>query len=75
MSLNARFYPLTISEVRRETADAVSLLFDMPDDMAEKFAFEAGQYLTLRADIDGQDVRRTYSLCTAPSEKKWRVAI
>jgi ring-1,2-phenylacetyl-CoA epoxidase subunit PaaE len=75
MSLNARFYPLMISEVRRETADAVSLLFDMPDDMAGKFAFEAGQYLTLRADIEGQDVRRTYSLCTAPSEKKWRVAI
>lgn len=75
MSLNARFYPLTISEVRRETADAVSLLFDVPDDIAEKFAFEAGQHLTLRAQIDGQDVRRTYSLCTAPSEKKWRVAI
>lgn len=75
MSLNARFYPLTIAELRRETADAVSLLFDVPEALAEKFAFEAGQHLTLRANIDGQDVRRTYSLCTIPSEKSWRVAI
>jgi len=69
------FHPLTIREVRRETADSVSLLLDVPPNLAPAFAFTAGQHLTLRAEIDGEDVRRNYSLCTAPHERELRVAI
>ncbi len=69
------FQPLTIAEVRRETADSVSLLLDVPADLAPDFAFTAGQHITLRAQIDGEDVRRNYSLCVAPHEGELRVAV
>jgi ring-1,2-phenylacetyl-CoA epoxidase subunit PaaE len=75
MSLNKGFHRLKIAEVRRETPDAVSILFDVPEALREAFRFKAGQHLTLRADIDGADVRRTYSLCTAPGEGDFRIAI
>lgn len=75
MSINAGFHRLKIAEVRRETAEAVSIRFEMPAALSETFAFKAGQHLTLKADIDGQDVRRTYSVCVAPSEGEMRIAI
>lgn len=75
MSLNARFYSLEVAEIRRETPDAVSIRFAVPAALTETFKFEAGQHLTLRAEIGGQDVRRTYSLCAAPSEGVWRIAV
>jgi ring-1,2-phenylacetyl-CoA epoxidase subunit PaaE len=75
MSLNKGFHRLRIAEVRRETPDSVSILFDVPAELREAFRFKPGQHLTLRADIAGADVRRTYSLCTAPGEDSFRVAI
>jgi ring-1,2-phenylacetyl-CoA epoxidase subunit PaaE len=75
MSINAGFHRLTVAEVRRETADAVSIRFDVPAQLREAFAFRAGQHLTLKADIGGEDVRRTYSLCVAPSDGEFRIAI
>lgn len=75
MSLNAGFQQLTIEEVRRETADAVSIKFEVPQHLRELFAFKAGQHLTLKTQIDGEDIRRTYSLCVSPSENVWRIAI
>lgn len=69
------FIPLTIKSVERETADAISVLFDVPEAQAEAFHFKAGQHLTLKAHINGEEVRRNYSLCAAPSEGKLRVAI
>ena len=75
MSINAGFHRLTVAEVRRETADAVSIRFDVPQHLREAFRFKAGQHLTLKADINGEDVRRTYSLCVAPSDREFRIAI
>lgn len=75
MSLNKGFHRLRIAEVRRETQDSVSIRFDMPEALREAFRFKAGQHLTLRADIDGADVRRTYSLCTSPGAGEWRIAV
>ncbi len=75
MSLNDRFHPLKIAEVRHETADAVSIRFEIPSDLRDVFAFKAGQHLTLRADIGGEDVRRNYSVCAAPSENEIRIAV
>ncbi|MEO0410477.1 MAG: 2Fe-2S iron-sulfur cluster-binding protein [Pseudomonadota bacterium] len=69
------FIPLTIKAVERETAEAISVLFDVPSNHSDAFAFKAGQHLTLRADINGEEVRRNYSLCAAPNEGKLRVAI
>jgi ring-1,2-phenylacetyl-CoA epoxidase subunit PaaE len=75
MSLNREFHALTIAEVRRETADAISIRFDIPDHLRNVFAFQAGQHLTLRMMMDGEDVRRNYSVCVAPSENEMRIAI
>lgn len=75
MSLNKGFHTLAIAEVRRETPDAVSIRFDVPEALREAFRFKAGQHLTLRAEIDGADVRRTYSLCAAPHEDTVRIAV
>lgn len=73
--MSAAFHRLTIRDVRREIDDAVSLRFDLPDALREAFRFTPGQHLTLRTEIDGEDVRRNYSLCVAPHENELRVAI
>ena len=75
MSINAGFHSLKIADVRRETADSVSIRFEIPVALEESFAFEAGQHLTLKADIGGEDVRRTYSVCVAPFENEIRIAV
>lgn len=75
MSINTGFHRLKVAEVRRETADAVSILFEVPAALREAFAFRAGQHLTLKADIDGEDIRRTYSVCVSPAENEMRIAI
>jgi ring-1,2-phenylacetyl-CoA epoxidase subunit PaaE len=60
------FHNLTIREISNETSDSVAISFDVPSDLAEIFAFQPGQYLTLRATVDGDDVRRSYSIASAP---------
>lgn len=75
MSATTKFYTLRVRDLRRETSDTISVAFDVPEDLRELFHFTAGQHLTLRANIDGSDQRRSYSLCTAPYENELRVAI
>jgi ring-1,2-phenylacetyl-CoA epoxidase subunit PaaE len=70
-----KFYPVTVADVRRETRDAIILTLDVPDEHREAFRFSPGQYLTLRTNIDGDEVRRSYSICAAPSEDRLRVGI
>ncbi len=70
-----QFYTLSISEIRKESPDTVSIAFAVPPALASKFQFTQGQYLTLRTTIDGTDLRRSYSICTAPHENDLRVAI
>ncbi|MBV8848762.1 MAG: phenylacetate-CoA oxygenase/reductase subunit PaaK [Methylobacteriaceae bacterium] len=71
----AGFHPLTIADVRRETPEAISIRFTVPQGMREDFAFTSGQYLTLRTELDGADVRRSYSICSGMDEGELRVAI
>ncbi len=70
-----RFHSLMVADVRRETDDAVSIAFAVPDNARDAFAFVPGQYLTLRTDVDGQAVQRTYSICSGLDEGELRVAI
>lgn len=70
-----QFYALRIKEIIRETADCISIEFDLPTDLQEKFQFKAGQNITIKQEINGEEVRRSYSICSAPSEKKLKVAI
>ncbi len=71
----SHFHTLKVSDIVRETEDCVSVGFAIPDDIRYDFEFIAGQNLTLRATINGEDVRRSYSLCSAPFEGVIRVAI
>src|SRR4029079_6136218 len=69
------FHALRVAEVVPETSEANSIRFEIPAELRERFAFRAGQHLTLRAIIDGEEVRRNYSLCTAPDEQDWMVTV
>jgi ring-1,2-phenylacetyl-CoA epoxidase subunit PaaE len=71
----AGFHRLTVTEVQRETDDAVCVRFEVPEALRETFAFVQGQYLTLRHDIGGEDVRRSYSICSGVDDGELRVAI
>jgi ring-1,2-phenylacetyl-CoA epoxidase subunit PaaE len=69
------FHPLTIADVRRETSEAISIRFAVPEATRDDFAFTSGQYLTLRTELDGTEVRRSYSICSGMDEGELRVAI
>ena len=69
------FHALRVAEIVPETAEANSIRFEIPPELRDRFAFKAGQHLTLRATIDGEEVRRNYSLCTAPDEQDWMVTV
>ena len=73
--MSLHFHPLVIKEIRKETVDCVSVTFDIPEALQNNFAFTQGQNLTMRKTINGEEVRRTYSLCSSPLENEWRVAI
>lgn len=70
-----RFHWLTVCDVTRETGTAVSMAFDVPPTLARDYAFAPGQYLTLRATIEGDEVRRSYSICSGPDDGELRVAV
>ncbi|TBW27756.1 ferredoxin--NADP reductase [Gramella sp. KN1008] len=71
----AKFYPLKIKEIIRETAQAVSLSFEIPDNLREEFNFLAGQYVTIKTEADGEEIRRAYSLCSAPNSEEFKVTV
>ena len=62
------FHPLRVRDLSLDTDDAVVVSFDVPDELRERFAFQPGQYLTLRQVLDGDDLRRSYSICSAAGE-------
>jgi len=69
------FHALRVKDVVAETADANSIRFEIPPELRDRFLFKAGQHLTLRATIHGEEVRRNYSLCTAPADGDWMVTV
>ncbi len=73
--MDTHFHRLTVAEVTQETPDAKSFRFHVPAALQERFAFRAGQHLTFRREIDGEDLRRNYSLCVAPQEGKLKVTV
>ena len=70
-----RFSQLKIKEIIKETPDCVSIELEAPAEEKEKFVFKAGQYLTFKELIEGEEVRRSYSICAAPYENKIKVAV
>ncbi len=71
----AKFHKLTVKNIRPETDECVSIAFHVPEELKPEFEFTQGQYVTLRTDINGEDIRRSYSICAAPHEGELRVAV
>ncbi len=71
----SHFIPLTIEDVRRETADCVSIAFTIPPQLRETFRYHQGQNITIRAVIDGTELRRSYSICSSPLDEELRIAV
>ena len=69
------FHPLSISEVKQETPNSVSISFTIPENLKETFLFKAGQYITIRHNSNGNEIRRAYSICSHPSSKVLKVGI
>ena len=72
---DTHFHPLKVRSVRPETDEAMVVSFDIPDELAADFRFTQGQYLTLRRLIAGEDVRRSYSICSAVQDQALRIAV
>lgn len=70
-----QFHPLTIKEIRRETPECVSILFDIPPDLQEQYRFEPGQNITIKLNLGDEEIRRSYSICSSPHENELRVAV
>lgn len=73
--MSAHFEKATVKEIRQETADCVSVSFHIPPALQPVFRYREGQYLTLRKYLDGNEIRRSYSLCSSPLENEWRIAV
>ncbi len=71
----AKFHTLTVAEVRRLTADAIEVTFAVPEELVGQYDYVPGQYVALRTTLDGQEVRRSYSICAEPKPGEIRVAI
>jgi ring-1,2-phenylacetyl-CoA epoxidase subunit PaaE len=75
MSHAPRFHRLAVNDLRREAPDAVSLTFAIPAELFGDYSFAPGQYLTLRTTMDGEEVRRSYSICSGPDDGELRIAV
>ncbi|AWG20825.1 flavodoxin reductase [Flavobacterium faecale] len=69
------FLKLIIKEVKRETANAVSILFNVPEELKAEYRFVAGQYVNLKLTLDGKEIRRAYSICSSPESGELRIAV
>jgi len=70
-----QFFSLKIKDLQKTTSDCTVLSFEVPEALRENFRFSHGQHLTLRAKLNGEDIRRSYSLCSSPDDNEWKVAV
>ena len=70
-----KFHSLTVKEIKKETQNAISILFDVPLNLKEEFTFIAGQYINIKKDIAGVELRRAYSICSVPKSGELRVVV
>jgi ring-1,2-phenylacetyl-CoA epoxidase subunit PaaE len=71
----SQFHKLKIKDLKKETKDAVSISFDIPQNLTDEFSFIAGQYITIKSTLNNEELRRAYSICSSPNSGDIRVAI
>jgi ring-1,2-phenylacetyl-CoA epoxidase subunit PaaE len=69
------FHKLAIADIRKETPECISISFHIPQELQQEYLFKQGQNITLRTTINGEDIRRSYSICSSPLENELRVAV
>ena len=69
------FFSLELNEIRKETEDSVSISLKVTDQLKDKFTYDSGQYITLKHKVNGEDVIRSYSLCSSPFENDFRIGV
>jgi len=70
-----QFYTLRVNQIQKTTADCTVLGIEVPENLKEIFRFKQGQYLTFKAKVNGEELRRSYSLCSSPLDQSWKVAV
>ncbi|HQW26420.1 MAG TPA: 2Fe-2S iron-sulfur cluster-binding protein, partial [Saprospiraceae bacterium] len=75
LRLMSRYHPLRIADIRRETAESVSIWLEVPADLKDTFAFKPGQYLNCRAMVNGEELRKSYSICAVPEDPYLGIAV
>lgn len=70
-----KYYSLQVEDIRKETEDCVSIAFEVPEHFQDEFDFVQGQYLSVKVDLNGEEVRRSYSICSGIGENELRVAV
>ncbi len=70
-----KFHTLTIRNIKRETPNSVSIVFDIPHDLTREFKFIPGQYMIIKSRISGKEIRRAYSICSSPDSGELRIAV
>lgn len=73
--MSLHFHPIQVAGIRKETSDCVSIAFSIPEELTDTFRYKQGQYITLRTSINGEDIRRSYSICSSPLDNELRVAV
>lgn len=73
--MRPKFHSLKVKDIRKETVDCVSIAFEIPQELGDVYQFKQGQYLTLRETIHGEDIRRSYSICSGIFDNELRVAV
>lgn len=71
----AKFHNIKVQDIYKVTKDCSVIEFQIPEELKEEFKFHQGQHLTLKKTIDGENLRRSYSLCSGPTENVWKVAV
>lgn len=71
----SKFHKVKIKDIKRETNDCVTVSLDVPEELHDTFRYKQGQYLTFRRQFKGEELRRSYSICSSPLEGEWKVAI
>jgi len=75
MKNQTMFSKLKVKEIRKETNDTVSIAFEIPNDLRSEFSYKSGQYITVKSDVSGEDIRRAYSLCSSPYDDDFRIGV
>ena len=73
--MSSHFHRLSVADIQRETAEAVTVRFTVPPELREIFRYREGQHLTLRREFDGEELRRNYSICASREDASLRIAV